>query len=131
MKGFYVHPATARSKPDSFPDIVKTCWFVMKEKWFDNLQRKGIKKYAHNDKKIVLLDNATVENKFQDTWNKNLHVKNCTHTGENLRVVWVSHMTNVKKANEKNWIEIISKRANLSPISVMQSKFNHTPATKR
>ena len=39
MKGFNVHRATARSKPDSLPDIVKTCWFVMKEKWFVNLQR--------------------------------------------------------------------------------------------
>ena len=67
MKGFNVHRATARSKPDSLPDIVKTCWFVMKEKWFDNLQRKDIKKYAHNDKKIVLSDSATVEKKFQDT----------------------------------------------------------------
>lgn len=67
MKGFNVHRATARSKPDSLPDIVKTCWFVMKERWFDNLQRKDIKKYAHNDKKFVLSDSATVEKKFQDT----------------------------------------------------------------
>ena len=67
MKGFNVHQATARSKPDSLPAIVKTCWFIMKEKWFDNLHRKDINKYMHNDKKTVFSDSATVEKKFQDT----------------------------------------------------------------
>ena len=61
----------------------------MREKWFDNLKRKDIKKYAHNDKKIVLSDNATVENKFQDTMGKGK-----SYIEENFKEMLFRHFPN-------------------------------------
>ena len=72
MKGFDLNKATARSKPDSLPDRLKICWFAIKEQWFDNLERKNIKKYGHNSKAVDVSPDSVgiVENKFLDVLSK-------------------------------------------------------------
>ncbi len=72
MKGFELNKTTARSKPDSLPDRLKICWFAMKEKWFDNLERRNVNKYEHNCKSVDVSSDSTgiVENKFLDVLSK-------------------------------------------------------------
>lgn len=72
MKGFELNKATSRSKPDSLPDRLKICWFAMKEKWFDNLERRNVNKYAHNTKTVGVSSDSIdiVENKFLDVISK-------------------------------------------------------------